>query len=795
MRVIISNAQRRVKDSFAPCPKIDLTLRCNGEEQVCVIDALGNVIRAGIEAPTVAATVAAGAGAAVWEPAGLDTYWAYQYVYVAKNAYPLVQNAVTGNGSPAPRSNPSPSASANSTSDPTKTRIVSIPTSQRSDISHIWIYRTELLTTAAEATDFAAAGNLFWVGETTNNPNATTVDFTDVNVGGLDQIENDNFLALQARYCVFVDPYFWMIGNDVHQAPVTVTSTGLVTRTDGDFWFNGRNAQTASFDGITSGGYDNHGNYYVKILTSSTLQLYLDLALTTTAGLPSTGTTQISIRGQSTTLYRSKPRNPFSWGFTDLVNDIQVPTPYLFSVGGGRTTALGVIPNLNLLKIDVDSPARTYTLNLKNAGTPSFEQTLRPIADNYCTSLHFTQFSATVEGGRNFVWGLDAKSFAIVQCDGASQTPISDNIWKSLRNLSLNGSDQILFHGSFLPRLDLNCIFVRTEGEDGLINKCYFQHWPTGYWGSRTVFDILCSATLFDPFTRELKMFVGNSVGMIGEFGAEDQWTDWVSNAINPTSHIGLIGPSGPPYNYFDEDASGIDWTLQNGIIGNWLYMYIIGNASVLDPANPIQRIVYNRFFARIANVQKILTPSTYYHFIFDKLLDINLVSVPSGSWTFLSSTVQIIIGGIEMRAGKYFNGGLPFDYKKLEEVLSNFYYPIGLSSTKIKPQLAFGLNYHDLLWDVGTPTSGVASIQPFQQELLDYNETNMINASADTSTDGLTGDTNRVIFGKKTAFPIDQSTVFGIIVSDYNTMEAQLMNYEIRLSTDIEVNNRGSNN
>lgn len=773
--IVISNPQDRVKDCYAPAPKIDLTLRTNGEERVQVITSIGTIANAGFDAPTVQVqiNVSATASSPAWTA---NMYWNYAYVFVAKDAYPFVENAVTGGGSLAPRSNQSPSFGLDQTNSvsfsTTLGRDITVGTSQRSDISHIWIYRTELFGTSAEATNAIQAGNAFWVGEIVNDPNLSFVFFTDTNVTEQEQIETDNFIAPEARYCVFDGQYFWMIGNDDLSFEVSLTASGTVVITDPtNTWFDGRNGQIAIFDGITSGGFDGFGSYYIKIFSTTTAHLYYDIALTNSVtAISPYGTTIITIRGIATVLFRSKVRNPFSWGFTDLVNDIQVPTPYNFALGGGRATSLAVLPNLNLLKIDTEAPNKCFTLSLKNAGTPNFEPSLRSISDSYCSSIQFAQFSATNSRGLTQTWALDTKSFAIIECDGSTQNPISDTVWQTLRNLSLNSADRIFFHGQFCPRLELNCMFVRSEGSDDQINLCIYYHWPTDQWGTLDVFDILCSTQILDPFTNELKLIVGTSKGMIGEFGAENQYWNWTEAPISGKMLSSNAISYPPPYYTFSISTSFTVQLEGSGVLFNWMLIYDLP----LNQTGPIQHIRYGRI-ASFTVVNAFVIQINC-----DQVLDENFMLITGSAGILYPNSLfdtYFKIGVIEMKIGRFFNAGLPFEQKKLENILTSWSFPTAPDSIEA-PNILYGRNYR---WE----TTGEIPLQ-----LQNYNLPKLSNPDH-SSSQGYS--IVPVQFAMIANIVIDQTAIFGIMITDRNYLPSQLMNYEMRVSTDAQTDGRSN--
>lgn len=546
VRIVIPFPQNFERDCYAACPSIDLTLRSNGEEQVQVMDAQGNFYSAGLgDGPTVVPTHANGSAGSSFPAA---KYWTYRYVWVAKVLFPKVENAVTGGGSSAPRTNPSP-GSTTATGTGNK-QTVTVGTSTDPKFSHIWIYRTPFVDTAVEALVDSDAGLAFWIGEVANNISVSTVTFTDDGsyVAATEQIENDNFVAPQFSLCVFAEPYFYGIGNRNFSGNVTIDTAGIITltpeRTPAEQWFNGRDRQTVRFSGINVGGYDGLGSFYFKQLTGTTAQLYMDIALTDPTDAGYIGTTRATISGNSHTLYRSKARNPLSWGVTDVIDDVLVPHLYFFSVGSGSATAIGVLPNYSLLKIDLESPNSCITLNLRNAGTASFEPSLRIVSTSYSAGSQASQFLATVAKGNTALWAYDPKSFAIVQCDGSDQMPISTNVFESLRSSSQDEEHHKYIHANYHPRLELNLLFLNdSRADDTQITHALYFHASTLQWGVLDGFNITASGQIRNPATNETLLFVGTYEGLLGEYGAPDQYTNWEEEAlvdkITPATSIG----------------------------------------------------------------------------------------------------------------------------------------------------------------------------------------------------------------------------------------------------------------
>lgn len=637
LTTIIAGAQVRCKDAFASSPAVGLALRSNGEEKVKVIDAKGNVYVAGIVGPTVAPAVAdAGPGLLP------NAKWAaYLYVY-ASNKFPFVESDLAINGRLYPRSNPSPATAYQYTG--AGSRQVAGTATKTTDplVTTIWVFRTTFFASSLEATTAAAAGQAFFVTEVANNGIAGLQAWTDNNpVDSADQVQLDNYVAPQFQFCVYYDPYWWGFGNLPFVAQATWTGPGVVTITAPDKWFDGRNAQNMTFEGINTGGFDGVGTFKFKWLTATTAQTTVDG--TTNAALPSAGSGKITIQGPATTLFRSKPRNPFSWGWTEYIGNINVPQQYAFKVGGGMGSAIAVVPNNATLKLDCEYPAKCYTLNLRAAGTTPFEGTLRIISDVYSVSSHHSQFPAVTASGQTVLWGIDYKNFAIVQSDGITQAPISGPIPKILRALTTDRTRQLLAHGLYDPRTELNCLWVTTANSQSLVNYLIYQHAPTGFWGFVMEHDVLCSAPIQDTLTGNIKTFVGTQTGFLGQALVADVWNNWVPDT---GLYFGDV---------FTASANSIDTAVADpafnivdvGIVGNWVL--------VTDPYGAQEQ------FARVSAV-------TAHTLVFDVIRPVFGTStvafnpVPDVGWKFY-------IGMIECRLLKYFDFQQPQTDKQLMEI------------------------------------------------------------------------------------------------------------------------------
>lgn len=544
--IAIAASQNRTRDCYASAPNLDLTLRSNGEETVQIMDSFGSFTQAGFDPPSIAPTLALGSSGG-----GLtnNTWVGYIYVYAAKNNYPQVDAGTSAGGSIAPRSNPSPSGNINIMGGAHHV-LVTVATSQRSDISHIWIYRTGYFSTQQEAIDSANAGTAFFIAEIANNPNSSSLiydDSTTVGEGG-EECDIDNFTAPQFQFCAYFDPYFWGFGNFAIIANVEVFLDGSFVLADfGDAFFGGRNAQVISFVGITSGGYDGHGNFYFKQTAFNIGQCYIDIALTQTSEFNFSGATQATIKGPSNILYRSKPHNPLSWGETILVDEERIPTLYTFRIGGGDGTAISIIPNLNLLKLDTQAPGVSYLLNLRLAGTTSFEQSKRELSRGFSVSNNFSQFSTIDQNGNSVLWGYDFKTSSILQCDGSSQVPISTKIFDSLRALEFSNFD----HGIYDDHTELAVFWFKTGALGEQNDIAFLYHVPTGNWSMHQDWDVSASATIFNSADGENKTIIGTSYGNIGQAFVEDSNVNWLVDSALPIANI------------FDFEGSGLGYDMQ----------------------------------------------------------------------------------------------------------------------------------------------------------------------------------------------------------------------------------------
>lgn len=639
---IISNAQKRSKDSFAASSTVGLAVRANGEEQVKVIDSHGNVYRAGIEAPTALLAISDDGSGSLPQ----DKWAAYVYVY-ASSRFPFVESELAINGKLYPRSNTSPLKTWQYVGGGDRKITGFVAKTTAVGIDKIWIFRTAFFDTETEAQTAAEAGQVFFLTEIANDGIAGPIAWSDNNATvSADQIQLDNFVSPQFQFVVYYDPYWWGFGNLPFSAAASwnntnAGSTGLITLTGTDTWFNGRDGQNVTLTGITTGGFDEGGTFKFKWLSANTATVTTDGS--TPIALPGTGSGTVIIQGSATTLYRSKARNPFSWGFTQVIGEINVPQQYAFKVGGGLGTAIAVVPNNATLKLDCEYPAKCFTLNLRSAGTSSFESTLRIISDVYSVSAHFSQFPAVTQNGQTVLWGLDYKNFAIVQSDGVSQIPISSPIPKILRALTSDRTRQLLAHGVYDPRTELNCIWVSSALSLSYINYLIYQHAPTGFWGFSNEHDILSSATIQDSLTGTTKTFVGTQTGFLGQAFVDGVWSNWLPDTGAFTGICNLATST----SITTANADPAFNTTDNGLIGNWVLL--------TDSTGQQEQ------FARILTV----SAHTLTFDLIRPLIGGNTAAfnpVPIAGWKFF-------IGLIECRLLKYFDFNTPQTDKQLMEM------------------------------------------------------------------------------------------------------------------------------
>lgn len=513
---VATTTQTYWKDCWAPSSQVNLTLRSNGEEGVQVFTTTYTLVPAGMPTPTVAATIADG-GSSGGLVAG---NYVYLYVY-ASSAYPSVEADTTAGGNEWPKGQPSPVSLVYSNTASHKIN-VTVTTSQRADIDKILIYRNAdpTITDLTYLQIVEQAGQVFYVGFVENNPAVGTVTFTDAVTSLQEELEVDNFAAPQFWKCVYIDPYWYGIGNPDLAVPVTIDASGNLTATSVAF-FSGRNGQLVTFDGINVGGFDGVGTFYYLYNTPTVCFVSVSADLSSQDFPGYVGTTTMRVRGFAGTLYRSKARNPFAWGYTQYQSagsaQVRVTQQFAQEVGG-YGVAMAVLPVNRQLKIDMERPSRCYAIDVSVPLESNFQQATRLLDSRYIVTAHDSQFPCLVGGTGTALRGFDTSNFAIVQSDSNDQAPISDEVFQTLRTAVTANNYGRQFHGVFDPNTELSAFwFKQSIDPDNLItiDSCLLYHGPTGMWSFLRDLDVTASVSVYDPVQLQELTLIGTASGQI----------------------------------------------------------------------------------------------------------------------------------------------------------------------------------------------------------------------------------------------------------------------------------------
>ena len=531
------NASQAHKPCFAPSENVGLCIRSNGEQSVLVIDPFGFICQAGIEVPPIPPTVAVSANAGSQT---VGKWVAYCYAFAAEARFPYVEgNSIGGNLYPA--SNPSVATApiqipASGACDVTMTFLSGVGVPSNNPVDNLWLFRTQYFDNEADCATAAAAGDMYFVDFVKVPPGTeagTTFTYTDVYAAPTDDLaEYDNYPCPQFQFCIYVDPYWWGFGNYLRKVSATWTAGGVVTFTDDTFQFyDGRYSQPCYLAPTTPDTSDvtsNNQLWYAAPVAGqgSQCQLIADLDNPTTYPQITAGSGYIVFAGPSTTLYRSKYRNPMAWGYTDYVGDIRVPSQWYLKVGGGMGTGLAQVPNTPLLIVSTKGPSRTYSLDLRAAGDDSFDGTLKCISTLYGVTSHFSQFAAVGPGGSMALWGWDGENYVITACDGNQIVPISDAVSVTLRSMSVDWQVQALAHGLYDPTTQLNCLWLPSLNATSP-DTCIMQYGPTGRWYTQFEGDVLSSGIVEGNFCALRKVYAGSSFGHFGVVLSSSKTRNW----------------------------------------------------------------------------------------------------------------------------------------------------------------------------------------------------------------------------------------------------------------------------
>lgn len=518
--ITVTGLQNRTKNCFAVSEELGLVLISNGEEVPYIMTPFGQVLTAGIPAPTTLPVASDGGAGSI-----TDAKWVvYAYAYAMDNAFPLIASSIVGQ--------PILSAPYQITGGGPRSVNITFIESTNAQINAIHIYRTALADSSDEAQLLADAGEMYLIATLDNDTDLSPYLDDALAVEGGTLIELQNFTVPQFRFCVFDGDYFWGFGNYPLSGDGDWTTDGQVIFsgfTTTDKFYSGRNGQYITFQDVTSGGIDGKGTFIFKYVSETSGQTIDengdDLAIGTS------GSGRFTIQGESATLYRSAYRNPFSWGYLQNVGGIYVPSIWQLKVGGGFGSAIAVVPNQNLLKLDMEFPTLCITFNLAAAANDQFESTKQVLSRIYSITSHFSQFPA-ISNGQTVLWGMDYKNFAVVESNGLSQLPISGPISTLLRQLTTNRYNHRLSHGVQDSRAELNAIWLTTNDPDStfLIDYCIYYHWPTGFWGVVRDYSVLCSASIESLDTGERLTFVGTQEGYVGRAFDPTTFGNWLPN-------------------------------------------------------------------------------------------------------------------------------------------------------------------------------------------------------------------------------------------------------------------------
>lgn len=552
--IIVSNPQARWKDSYSSIPRVKLTLRANGEEKTQIYSpGASGLVPAGFDAPTAIPTVASGGVGNLTN----NTFVGYRYVY-ASSQYPFVDATAynvnaSGGGELWPRSNPSPASAIFSITGGAKQLVVTVTRTTQTNIDWIWIYRTPLKTTQAEAETAVAAGELYYSGRVANVTTGGTTTYTDNTVANSNEImEADNFAAPTFWRTWTDGTYYYGWGNPRFIGTVFLDGTSDIALTGSPSeWFDGRNGQVVTFNGVTSGGFDGKGSFYWKWTGPQGGKLYSDAALTLPIVVPWFGATRINFQPYSSTLWRSKPLNPFSWGVTDIeVNNsnstaafaVRAPRLFAENLGGGYGTAIATISDDQFLKLDLEEPTRTLVVNLATMITDTIQPSaVKPVDNRYSCSSHFAQFIGDINDSSGLTLALDTKSWTIMVCNGDTLNSISSPVFQTLESMLLDNDRQRNFFGLYVPKQELNCWWVKRLAYTSTVDTLIWCHGPTGAWGTAFEPDMSAAARIYDPVEGDIFILGGDELGNIFRAFDDTNYRLVVTEPVNPLVYDGFL--------------------------------------------------------------------------------------------------------------------------------------------------------------------------------------------------------------------------------------------------------------
>lgn len=575
------NATTQYKSSFAPSANVQLCLRANGVERVAVIDPFGFAVPAGIPAPTVAPTAVSPGGDA--GQMNNDQWVAYVYVWGASRRYPFVEGDSQG-GNLYPRGNPSPASAPVQINGgscdvsfqlPDNTTVDPRTGWKRSDLDRVWIYRTIDFDNEADCLLAANAGDFFYL-DFVEVPAGTganqTLTYTDKFTTPTDDLcEYDNFEAPQFQFCIYVDPYWWGFGNFPTRCRASWDGNGLVTMDPTDPYngfLDGRHKQPCYIKALDpDGDATSQTRQYYAFGNGTYNQCFLRVDTDGTA-VPNdfqAGSGYIVFAGPSTTLYRSKYRNPLAWGRTSLVGSIRIPAQYFFKVGGGTGTGIAQVPNMPLLVVSTKGPATTYVLDLRLAGDDTFGGSLRVASTLLSVTSHFSQFAAMQPDGSTVLYGYDQENQCIVACDGNTVKSVSDPyLTLTMRRMSEDPDLVRRVHGLYDPNTQHNLMWLPQANPDKTMNVLVSQSAVTGAWHTQFEGDVSCSAIVEGTWCALRKLYLGTERGMFGIGLDESKTRNWLYDTFQASGLVQSVSNNSLQI----ETAIPAD---APGLVGSWM--------------------------------------------------------------------------------------------------------------------------------------------------------------------------------------------------------------------------------
>lgn len=601
--IITSDSGYTTPASVAAAPDLGLTLVADGENLPVLLDRSGITYKCGIDSPANA-------------PVRVSTFTnslrvCYVYVY-AINSLPKVEHTNAAGGKIYPRSNPSPVSAPMDVNYPTA-NIIEVQPSPDPQITSIFIYRTDGFIDPAEATDAAKAGLLYFVNEVPNTGSAAIRYSDTVEVISGDAVSYDNFKAPLFSNVVYVEPYFYAGGVNKLRANVFLGFGGEVILQGDDRVSEGRNGSVATFDGVTSGGFDGKGRYYFKRNNSEIGQLYSDAALTQLATCQSQGLTTMTLDGVSNVLYRSAPRNPFAWGETDYIGEAILPKMFGVRVGGGRIVSITEIGSSSSLKVDTVEPRKSFTFNLRATTTTDFIQTRKPVNSTISVNSQRAQIEIPVMDELEALVGVDLFTKTFFSTDGTSVRPITAEILQWLRDLTYQTVGDSV-HTLYDPRNNMVSFLVAVSSFANFakVYMSYCFHLPSKTWYRYIAPDINCSLLVFDQTRQDYRLLVGSSFGRIGSLDDRDLGS-YCSWWLNPDGYMGpeglrdisLIMPIAVKIFHGTNEIVTISYSMSpsdfSSMVGLWTYITTGYMTTVGQGVSPSDTVC--RYIARIGSV------------------------------------------------------------------------------------------------------------------------------------------------------------------------------------------------